>query len=89
MAGSYRAIDPTTREFKLRRGITSHNGEPMDAAAVNFSLDRLLREDVPVLPLPQQVGLCGVNRRLQWKARSDERLEMRTLRVVPATEERR
>jgi ABC-type transport system substrate-binding protein len=45
-------------EFKLRRGITFHNGEPFDAE-----------------PLYQQLDLYGVARRLDWKARGDERIK--------------
>ncbi len=50
---------------------------------------RLIQEDVPVLPLYQQVDLYGVSRRVQWDARSDERLEMRTVKLTPGPEERR
>src|SRR5216684_812088 len=35
-------VAPTTWEFKLRRGVRFHNGEPMDAEAVKFSLERLV-----------------------------------------------
>ncbi len=49
---------------------------------------RLMQEDVPVLPLYQQVDLYGVSRRVRWDARPDERLEMRTVRLTPGTEER-
>ncbi len=33
-------VDDTTWEFGLRRGVTFHNGEPFNAAAVKFSLER-------------------------------------------------
>ncbi|MBI2152322.1 MAG: ABC transporter substrate-binding protein [Candidatus Rokubacteria bacterium] len=42
LAESYRNIAPTTWEFKLRRGIKFHNGEPFDAESVKFSLERLV-----------------------------------------------
>lgn len=42
LAESYRVVAPTTWEFKLRRGIKFHNGEPFDAEAVKFSLERLV-----------------------------------------------
>jgi peptide/nickel transport system substrate-binding protein len=41
LAESWRSVNPTTWEFKLRRGVTFHNGEEFDAGAVKFSLDRL------------------------------------------------
>jgi peptide/nickel transport system substrate-binding protein len=50
---------------------------------------RLIQEDVPVLPLYQQVDLYGVSRRVEWEARPDERLEMRTVKWTPGLEERR
>ena len=42
LAESYRIVAPTTWEFKLRKGIKFHNGEPFDAEAVKFSLERLV-----------------------------------------------
>src|SRR6266487_4488609 len=42
LAESYRSVSPTTWEFKLRRGIRFHNGEPFDAESVKFSLERLI-----------------------------------------------
>nr|PZN39244.1 MAG: hypothetical protein DIU70_09710 [Bacillota bacterium] len=41
LATEYRALDPTTWEFKLREGVKFHDGTPFDAQAVKFSLDRL------------------------------------------------
>ncbi len=35
-------------------------------------INKLWVEDVPAVPLYQQVDLYGANRRLAWKARSDE-----------------
>ncbi len=42
LAESYRLVDDKTWEFKLRRGIKFHNGEPFDGAAVKFSIGRML-----------------------------------------------
>ena len=42
LAESYRSVNQTTWEFKLRRGVRFHNGEPFDAESVKFSLERLI-----------------------------------------------
>src|SRR5712692_2904324 len=41
LAESWTLVNPTTWEFRLRRGVKFHNGEEFDAEAVKFSLDRL------------------------------------------------
>ena len=52
-----RLVAPTAWEFKLRPGEKFHNGEPLDAAAVKFSLERLvdpklkLRGATPFAPI--------------------------------------
>lgn len=45
LAESYRLVNDTTWEFKLRRGIKFHNGEPFNAEAVKFSLERIINPD--------------------------------------------
>ena len=45
LAESWRAIDDTTWEFKLRKGVRFHDGSEFTAADVAFSLDR-----VPLVP---------------------------------------
>ncbi len=42
LAKSWKMINETTYEFKLRKGITFQNGRPFNATAVWFSLNRLL-----------------------------------------------
>ena len=42
LALSWRMASPTVWEFALRRGVRFHDGEPFNAAAVKFSLDRLV-----------------------------------------------
>jgi peptide/nickel transport system substrate-binding protein len=40
LALSWRAVDPTTWEFKLRRNVKFHDGSPFNAEDVIFSLER-------------------------------------------------
>ena len=40
LAESWKLIDDNTWEFRLRKGLKFHNGEPMNAGAVKFSLER-------------------------------------------------
>lgn len=42
LAESWKAVDDTTWEFKLRQGVKFHNGEDMDATAVKFTIDRVI-----------------------------------------------
>lgn len=41
LAESWTQIDDTTTEFKLRNGVKFHNGEPLTADDVKFTLDRM------------------------------------------------
>ena len=45
LAESWSAIDPTTYEFKLRSGTTFHDGSPLTAEDIKFSIDRLTNEN--------------------------------------------
>ena len=49
LAESYRFLDATTMEFKLRQGITFHNGEPFNADDVVFTLNHMSNPDNGVL----------------------------------------
>jgi peptide/nickel transport system substrate-binding protein len=44
LAESWRLIDDTQWQFKLRRGVRFHNGHSLTAADVKFTLDRVVRE---------------------------------------------
>jgi len=59
LAESYRAVNPTTWEFKLRRNVFFHNGDPLTASDVAFSYNRT-REQPPESLLP---GIEGRHRR--------------------------
>jgi peptide/nickel transport system substrate-binding protein len=51
LAVSWKRLNDTTFQFKLRENVKFHNGEPFDAEAVKFSVDRLLgRVDKNFLP---------------------------------------
>src|SRR5215207_3889090 len=41
LAESWRNVNPTTWEFKLRKGVKFHNGEEFTAESVKFSLERV------------------------------------------------
>jgi peptide/nickel transport system substrate-binding protein len=46
LAESWKVIDDKTIEFKLRAGVSFHNGEPFDAQAVKFSVERMLNPEL-------------------------------------------
>ena len=68
----------TFDSFVIRRGILAsftHNG-----CRVRFGPDgKLWVDEMPAVPLYQQVDLYGVSKRLNWKARSDEVLQAYTM----------
>ncbi len=45
LATSWSQINDTTWEFKLRQNVSFTNGEPFNAAAVKYSIDRVLNPD--------------------------------------------
>ena len=45
LAESWRVVDPSSWEFKLRRGVKFHNGEPFTAESVKFTLERVIKPE--------------------------------------------
>ncbi|MBE1556038.1 ABC-type transport system substrate-binding protein [Filibacter limicola] len=45
LAEEWEYLDEQTLQFKLRKGVEFHNGEPFNAEAVKFTFDRLLGEE--------------------------------------------
>lgn len=53
LAQEFRNVDPTTWEFKLRPNVKYHDGTPLTAEAVSFSMDRYAKESIngkPTVP---------------------------------------
>lgn len=44
LAESWRTVNDTTWEFRLKRGVRFHNGDPFTAEDVRYTLDRVIRE---------------------------------------------
>jgi len=60
LAESWRVVDDTTWEFKLRAGVRFHNGEALTSADVAASFQRV--PNVPGNPNPYTIYLAGVTR---------------------------
>ncbi|GAA3410558.1 ABC transporter substrate-binding protein [Paenibacillus hodogayensis] len=63
LATEWKSVDDTTWEFKLREGVKFHNGEPFNADAVKFSIDRLNNPDTksPIVELKTVKEVVVVN----------------------------
>lgn len=63
IALSWTARDPHTWRFRLRPGVRFHDGEPCDAAAVRFSVERLLdpMTESPIVELRYVEGVSVVD----------------------------
>jgi peptide/nickel transport system substrate-binding protein len=47
LATAWKSVDENTWEFDIRQGVTFHDGTPLTAESVAFSLESLLQEDSP------------------------------------------
>jgi len=59
LAESWKGIDDKTMEFKLRKGVTFHNGEPFDAEDVKFTIERIVKEKQISGKTSPRKGLLG------------------------------
>lgn len=56
LATEWESIDERTLRFTLREGVTFHDGEPFNADAVVFSVDRLFNEGISAITRAQFFG---------------------------------
>ncbi|MEU0144886.1 ABC transporter substrate-binding protein [Streptomyces sp. NPDC006288] len=63
LALSWKAVSPRVWRFRLRPGVTFHNGEPCDSAAVKSSIERLLDPATksPIVELRYVEGVTAVD----------------------------
>lgn len=59
LAESYEAVNPTTWRFRLRRGVKFHNGEPFNAEAAAYSVNRIIDRDYRTTRGSYTVGIAG------------------------------
>ena len=49
LAESWRNVNPTTWEFKLRKGVKFHNGEEFTGESVKFTIERIVNSKLNTL----------------------------------------
>ncbi len=59
IAESWRQIDATTYEFRIRSGIRFHSGDPLSAADIKFTFDRLMKDNAMSGQTSPRKGLLG------------------------------
>ncbi|HIP97417.1 MAG TPA: ABC transporter substrate-binding protein, partial [Anaerolineae bacterium] len=60
IADSWEWIDNKTLEFKLKQGVTFHNGEPLTAEDVKFTFERTITENAIEYPEPHTAARKGL-----------------------------
>src|SRR5438105_8148131 len=60
LATSWKALNETTWEFKLRRGVKFHNGDPLTAEDVKFSFERVTEPGKEKKKSPQYGNIRAV-----------------------------
>jgi peptide/nickel transport system substrate-binding protein len=60
LATSWKSVNETTWEFKLRKGVKFHNGETMTAEDVKFSFDRVLEPGKTAKKSPQYGNIRAI-----------------------------
>jgi peptide/nickel transport system substrate-binding protein len=74
LASSWRQTSPTTVELTLRDGVRFHNGDPLTADDVVFSLDRIVNATFPPYKIRQKDFVPNLA--------SVEKLDERTIRIT-------
>jgi peptide/nickel transport system substrate-binding protein len=60
LAESWRAVDPLTWEFKLRKGVKFHDGTPFTSEVLKFTLERILDKGYNSLQATYWVPITGM-----------------------------
>ncbi len=61
LAESWRSVDPTTWEFRLRQGVKFHDGTPMTAGDVVFTIERILNPEERIAIRDRLTTINGVS----------------------------
>jgi peptide/nickel transport system substrate-binding protein len=90
LAESWQLVNNFTWELKLRQGISFHNGEPVNAEAVRFSIERAQSMPGSLETFAEEVGLKQINviddytiRLITRKPASDLPYYLTSLEILP------
>jgi len=78
LAASYELIDDTTWEFKLREGVTWHNGDTFTAEDVRFSIERV--PTIEASPGPYDSYVAGIE---EVEVIDDYTVRLHTAQPIP------